>query len=43
MKAAEWAAGMQPDDRHRVDTGDPKQWYLTQTVRLPTSIIPFAW
>ncbi len=35
MKAAEWAAGIAPGDRQRVDIGDRKQWYFTQTVRLP--------
>ena len=35
MKAAEWAAGIAPDDRQRVDIGDRKQWYFTRTVRLP--------
>ena len=35
MKAAEWAAGIAPDDRQRVDIGDRKQWFFTQTVRLP--------
>ena len=35
MKAAEWAAGIAPDDRQRVDIGDRKQWYFTRTVHLP--------
>ena len=35
MKAAEWAAGVAPEDRKRVDIGDRKQWYCTRTVRLP--------
>ena len=35
MKAAEWAAGIAPGDRQRVDIGDRKQGYFTRTVRLP--------
>ncbi len=35
MKAAEWASGVAPEERKRVDLGDRKQWYCTRTVRLP--------
>ncbi len=35
MKATEGAAEIAPGDRQRVDIGDRKQWYFTQTVRLP--------
>ena len=35
MEAAEWAAGIAPDDRQRVDLVDRNQWSFTQMVRLP--------